>query len=61
MERQETIVAVDKTSTLSAVAFAVPGIPADFRWLVFGEIVVFIAVLAAAFAYAWKKGVFEWR
>ena len=37
------------------------GIPDAFRGLVFGEIVVFIAVLAAAFAYAWKKGVFEWR
>jgi NADH-quinone oxidoreductase subunit A len=29
--------------------------------LVFGEIVIFVVVLAAAFAYAWKKGVFEWR
>jgi NADH-quinone oxidoreductase subunit A len=37
------------------------GIPAQFRWLVFGEIIVFVAVLAAAFAYAWRKGVFEWR
>ncbi|MDB5353372.1 MAG: NADH:ubiquinone oxidoreductase subunit 3 [Planctomycetota bacterium] len=37
------------------------GIPADFRNLVFAEIMVFIAVLTAAFAYAWKKGVFEWR
>jgi NADH-quinone oxidoreductase subunit A len=37
------------------------GIPVAFRWLVFGEILVFIAVLAAAFAYAWRKGVFEWR
>jgi NADH-quinone oxidoreductase subunit A len=38
-----------------------PGIPVDFRSLVFGEILVFIIVLAAAFAYAWRKGVFEWR
>lgn len=37
------------------------GIPAAFRGLVFFEILIFIAVLAAAFAYAWKKGVFEWR
>jgi NADH-quinone oxidoreductase subunit A len=37
------------------------GIDADFRGLVFGEILVFIIVLAAAFAYAWRKGVFEWR
>jgi len=37
------------------------GIPIAFRGLVFAEILVFIAVLAAAFAYAWRKGVFEWR
>ncbi len=37
------------------------GIPAVFRGLVFVEILVFIVVLAAAFAYAWRKGVFEWR
>jgi NADH-quinone oxidoreductase subunit A len=37
------------------------GIPAEFRGLVFWEIMVFIAILAAAFAYAWRKGVFEWR
>jgi NADH-quinone oxidoreductase subunit A len=37
------------------------GIPSIFRMLVFWEILVFIAILAAGFAYAWKKGVFEWR
>jgi len=37
------------------------GIPAEFRGLVFGEILLFILILAAAFAYAWRKGVFEWR
>jgi NADH-quinone oxidoreductase subunit A len=37
------------------------GIPPAYRLLVFGEILVFIAVLAAAFAYAWRKGVFTWR
>jgi len=37
------------------------GIPPEFRSLVFGEILVFVAVLAAAFAYAWRKGVFTWR
>lgn len=37
------------------------GVAPEFRWLVFGEILVFIAVLAAAYAYAWRKGVFEWR
>ena len=44
-----------------ASSLAAPGIPAEFRGLVFGEILVFIIVLAAAFAYAWRKGVFEWR
>jgi NADH-quinone oxidoreductase subunit A len=37
------------------------GIPAEFRGLVFWEIFVFIVILAGAFAYAWRKGVFEWR
>jgi NADH-quinone oxidoreductase subunit A len=45
----------------TATAPVVAGIPPVFRTLVFGEIVVFIVVLAAAFAYAWRKGVFEWR
>jgi NADH-quinone oxidoreductase subunit A len=40
---------------------AVAGIPAEFRGWVFWEIMVFILILAAAFAYAWRKGVFEWR
>lgn len=39
----------------------VTGIPAEFRGLVFLEILVFIFILAAAFVYAWRKGVFEWR
>lgn len=45
----------------AAAALAVAGIPPVYRNLVFGEILVFIAILAAAFAYAWRKGVFEWR
>jgi NADH-quinone oxidoreductase subunit A len=40
---------------------ATAGIPAELRGWVFWEIVVFIVILAAAFAYAWRKGVFEWR
>src|SRR5262245_63374457 len=42
---------------------AVPtaGIPDEFRGWVFGEILLFLVILAAAFAYAWRKGVFEWR
>jgi NADH-quinone oxidoreductase subunit A len=39
----------------------IAGIPAEFRSWVFWEIMVFIVILAAAFGYAWRKGVFEWR
>ncbi len=39
----------------------VAGIPPELRTWVLGEIIVFIGILAAAFAYAWRKGVFEWR
>ena len=63
--------AVANYSSDAAAANAVPnapvatsvimGIPHEFRGLVFVEILVFILVLAAAFAYAWRKGVFEWR
>jgi NADH-quinone oxidoreductase subunit A len=51
-------------STIPAVAGTVgpaAGIPPELRAWVLGEIVVFIGILAAAFAYAWRKGVFEWR
>ena len=37
------------------------GIPAEMRDWVVWEILIFIAILSAAFAYAWRKGVFEWR
>src|ERR1700690_303511 len=46
----------DVPSALGSASVA-PGIPLEFRGLVFGEILVFIVVLAAAFAYAWRKGV----
>ena len=46
---------------IAVPARALTGIPHEFRNLVFGEILVFIAILAAAYAYAWRKGVFEWR
>lgn len=29
--------------------------------LVFGEVMVFLALLAAGLVYAWRKGVFQWR
>ncbi len=47
-------------AALSGAASAA-GIPSVFRSMVFWEIQVFIVLLAAAYAYAWKKGVFEWR
>jgi NADH-quinone oxidoreductase subunit A len=49
------------TAPVAAPVRPVGGIPHEFRNLVFGEILVFIAILAAAYAYAWRKGVFEWR
>jgi NADH-quinone oxidoreductase subunit A len=48
-------------ATAVATAPVVAGVPPVYRNLVFGEILVFLAILAAAFAYAWRKGVFEWR
>jgi NADH-quinone oxidoreductase subunit A len=42
-------------------AVATAGIPLEFRAWVFWEILLFIVILAAAYAYAWRKGVFEWR
>src|SRR5262249_25570512 len=54
---------LDLEPALAPPGPAVPtaGIPAEFRGWVFGEIVLFIIILAAAFGYAWRKGVFEWR
>jgi NADH-quinone oxidoreductase subunit A len=31
------------------------------RALVFGELLVFIGLLAAGLVYAWRRGVFQWR
>jgi NADH-quinone oxidoreductase subunit A len=33
----------------------------ESRALVFGEVMVFLALLGAGFVYAWRKGVFQWR
>jgi NADH-quinone oxidoreductase subunit A len=52
---------VDSATLDVAGAVTSTGIPPVLRNLVFGEIVIFVIVLAAAFAYAWRKGVFEWR
>jgi len=48
-----------------AVAAYLPsdGVPQDpqMRRAVFGVMLVFMATLAIAYVYAWRKGVFRWR
>jgi NADH-quinone oxidoreductase subunit A len=39
-------------------------VPADVStrmWIVFGGVMVFIAVLTLGFIYDWNKGLFQWR
>lgn len=33
----------------------------ELQRLVFWEILIFLATLAVAYVYAWRKGVFQWR
>ena len=47
-----------------AVSAYVPsgaGIPRELRGTVFAVMMVFMATLAIAYIYAWRKGVFRWR
>ncbi|HVJ69525.1 MAG TPA: NADH-quinone oxidoreductase subunit A [Caulifigura sp.] len=37
------------------------GLPLELRNTMFGIMVIFMATLAIAYVYAWKKGVFKWR
>ena len=37
------------------------GLPDGFSGPVFWEVLVFLATLALAYVYAWRKGVFRWR
>ncbi len=37
------------------------GVPEELRGTVFGVMLVFMATLAIAYIYAWRKGVFKWR
>ena len=37
------------------------GIPVELRGTVFAVMLVFMATLAIAYFYAWRKGVFRWR
>ncbi|MBL8826433.1 MAG: NADH-quinone oxidoreductase subunit A [Planctomycetaceae bacterium] len=43
------------------IAQAVTDKLVDDRMLVFGEVMVFIALLAAGLVYIWRKGVLRWR
>ncbi len=45
----------------SAAGLAAAGIEGSSRLMVFGEVMLFVALLAAGLAYAWRKGVFQWR
>jgi NADH-quinone oxidoreductase subunit A len=37
------------------------GVPAALRDPVFAVMLIFLATLAIAYVYAWRKGVFKWR
>jgi NADH-quinone oxidoreductase subunit A len=53
--------AADGTALPAGIDAAVKHHLVSSRGLVFGEAMVFIALLALGFAYAWRKGVFRWR
>jgi NADH-quinone oxidoreductase subunit A len=50
-----------QAEVVAQATVAAAGVPPEFRALVLVEILAFVAILAAAFAYAWRKGVFQWR
>lgn len=31
------------------------------KWLIYGEMMVFMVVLLVGYAYVWRKGLFEWN
>lgn len=39
----------------------VAGVPEGLRGTIFAVMLVFMATLAIAYVYAWRKGVFKWR
>lgn len=45
----------------AVAAYTPAGIPLELRGTVFAVMLVFIATLAIAYVYAWRKGVFRWR
>jgi NADH-quinone oxidoreductase subunit A len=48
---------IDQAVTAATAA----GVEGYTRGLVFAEVMVFMALLAAGVVYAWRKGVFQWR
>jgi NADH:ubiquinone oxidoreductase subunit 3 (subunit A) len=42
-------------------SFEEPFVPAPLSSPVFWEVVAFLATLAVAYLYAWRRGVFRWR
>jgi NADH-quinone oxidoreductase subunit A len=45
----------------ATVAYEQDGLPGVIRGPVFITMLVFVATLAVAYVYAWRKGVFTWR
>ncbi len=45
----------------AVAAYSDHGIPVELRGTVFAVMLVFMATLVIAYAYAWRKGVFRWR
>lgn len=46
----------------AVIAYREPALlPAGLQGPVFWEVLVFLATLAVAYVYAWRKGVFQWR
>jgi NADH-quinone oxidoreductase subunit A len=45
----------------ATVAYENGGLPMVMRGPVFATMLVFVATLAVAYVYAWRKGVFKWR
>lgn len=45
----------------ATVVYENDGLPAAIRGPVFCTMLVFVATLAIAYLYAWRKGVFKWR
>jgi NADH-quinone oxidoreductase subunit A len=45
----------------ATAAYRAEVLPAEFRTVVFWEVLVFLATVVVAYVYAWRRGVFRWR